>query len=1554
MTAAKQLLDDKFLKNFAPLGDLDSERFSKIARNCIVEQYDAGTQLFQIGDRDNRTIYLLSGQVTLRFRSGTERIITAETNQARNALVPEQPRQATATAKTPISILVIDSDALDQVLHWNDNGYEISELEDEQDEDNDWMTMFLQSKAFLKLRAQNIQALMMRLEEIPVKAGHVIVRQGDDDGYYYIVKRGQCRVSRKPTPESPEIEVAVLGVGAGFGEEALIMHDTRGATVTMVESGLLMRLSRSDFTRLLAEPLVQIVSYRDVVRNPKSVFLDVRAYDEYVNNGIKNSENSPLPELRARIDDFDSHKQYVIVSNNGGRASAAAFLLCQQGLDAVVLERGLLGLPDDVLRGNADLDNIPTVDNVVNFNKSPDLEDGEQLADDFDVYDQYDELEDLEPELPLEQNTLSDEELLNDPRVNAIFAHAKQRLTEEAYRSKAAEDARLKAEQEVARLKKEAEKARIEAEKARKNVKSTAHQSAEAARVEAIKEAARLREVELNCKQAEMEEAIRQAEEEAQRAHHAEIAYREAHEENARLKREVQEAIERSQEETRKTTQALQIFAELEAKHYRDAAKKRAEQEARRIADAEESRRRKQADIERLKVQAEEIRQQLEQQARISADSARPDIEQEAARLRAESLATEQAEKEREIILAQQAIERSITMEQARRAQEAEIEKLRDEAERARSAAAEQAQIAADQGLSRENQEAARKKAQDLAEKQLEIEEAVRRAEAEAARTLAAEEARLVAEAEIERVKSAAASERARIEEQALRIAEAAREEAERKAEEKRARELAAKQSEIDSAELKARQEAERARVAEEARMHAEAQIERLKNDAEQTRIELEKRLSADISRSEMEHEVARVRAEELVNKQAEIDEIARAAEQASLRAMAAEEARLNAEQEMQRLKADIEEVRRLQSRMDQAGESRKAEEAVNRKQAEIAEIKKRLDEEDSRVQLAEDAQRKAQDEIDRLRAEVASLTQQAQQQLSADVERAALENAAVRQQAQELTTKQQQIEAAIQQAQQEARRAQEAIEARVQAEEQVKLLKQQNDLAYYEAQEMLRRSERETREQFERELEQARAEEAARRQQEVDAAARIARDEARRAEAAEKARMDAEREIERLKAAAEIRRIKAEKAIKESIKTARRTADNKAAKKQNTRTNNKRNKKQSVKESPVKRQQQPAVDYFADEPPTDLQVQDDMDLLFTSINVGGGPKGAADRIKAMSNEPDNKDDKESEEDAMQSSAWVSDQVMWEATLGIREDEKAQTIITPDKPAEAPQFFGKDTRQQQQKTEQWRDREDRTQRSVFNGRELNPHLIKTPSARIDRRRLIATWAKKVKILLWLSPLIVATGYYFTLGEQQRIDLQLKVAGFTQNLFGSSHNDIAKDAKQLVQETEARLEKQSKDSNSSAKAKSSVSKAAPKHQTAKRSTSNTAVTSTTERTPVAVNAKTFSGKDIPFEDETGRAAVIPAPMPGGVPANVPDGQPILPPIPDAAEVIETTQPASVAPVVNPVSEPRAVANGSSETVSGRTGIGELPPVSPPEVGDNEDVNADQNTAIFGGK
>ncbi|WP_455375106.1 cyclic nucleotide-binding domain-containing protein, partial [Kaarinaea lacus] len=1433
-----------------------------------------------------------------------------------------------------------------------------------------------------------------------------IIKQGDDDGYYYIVKRGKCRVTRKPSVNAAEIEVAILGVGAGFGEEALIMREPRSATITMTENGQLMRLSRADFTRLLAEPLVQIVSYKDVVKNPKNVFVDVRSYDEYVQNGISNSEHSPLAEMRAKIHTFDSHKQYVMVSGEGGRASAAAFLLCQQGLDAVVLNRGLSGVPDDVARGNGDVDelaNIPVIDNVVDFHKLPQQETGTQaIVEVFDVYADYDQLEDQLEELNVSNLNVSkkadkpsqlakepkkepkaevaesvseaNEKLINDPRVNAIFARAKERVVQEARKAKIAEQARKKAEQGLEKLKREAEQAKVEAEKARKQVETASHQSAEVARLEAIKEAARLREVELGCKQAEVEEAIRQAEEEARRAHASETAYREAQEENARLKREMEVALERTKEESRKSVEALKLFAEQEERHFKKMAKRRAREEEKIAREVEKARVNAEKKLKTLQGKAAKINAELEKQADAFEADGKSQAEQEIIQQKIEILMEEQHQVESSIRQVALNIEHAEKAQAARVEAVAKLEEIRLDAEHVRAEAARFACIAADNSHSQEEQASAHKNAKKLAEKQLLLEESIREAEAEIARKQAIEDARRAAEEEIQQIREKAAIEKARIEQRALKIADEARKEAEKQAEKMRAMELAAKQAEIDSAEKKAFEEAQRARQAEEARLKAEAEIEKLRQDAEQARIDLEKQLSADIKRSEIEHEVARVRAEELVNKQNEIDEISKATEQASLRAMAAEEAKLNAEQEIERLKAEIAQARATQESTGSTSGNKQLEidEAeLLRKQQEILEIGRTLEKEAKRVQAAEAAQIEAQEEIARLRSEVESLTRQAQKQLTDDVQRSAVENASVRQQAEELNQKQRLVEEAIQQAQHQAQMAKEAIEAKAMAEADARRLKAQSDMALLQAREMVRKSKEEARELFQREIEQARAEEAALREAEIKEAIRKTKLESKRAEAAEKARLAAEREIERLKVAAEVRRIKAEKAIKESIKTASQSADSTIIGYQNRRhsTNSQSNQQVVARKSS-------GVDFFQYEPPTDLEVQDDMSLLFTNIDVGDQPAGAMDQIKAMSNEPKKSDDESEEEldSKVSSSAWVSDQVMWEATLGIREDEKAQAAIQP---VESDSYPAQNYRQDSIQARQMRkpgqqEKEESSDRSLFKGRDINPYAVKQAAVipTIPRRQIKA-WLKKGKILLWLSPLIVAIAYYFTLSEDDQIALQLNISKSVSGMFGGS--DISQDAKKLIEETEARIAKENQANTvektskgkTTTQTKSAKTRASVVEKTVANPENEIRKAPQVTQETVKTAPKSFAGKDIPFNDEPASRPVVSAPLPG----TVSQGQPVLPPLPD-------TTSAKQAPAATVQTAPQATATATKEVITsvdgvavgrvinnptpapegkkpvvGRTSIGELPPASFDASDPGVDVNAEQNSATF---
>jgi len=788
-----------------------------------------------------------------------------------------------------------------------------------------------------------------------------------------------------------------------------------------------------------------------------------------------------------------------------------------------------------------------------------------------------------------------------------------------------------------------------------------------------------------------------------------------------------------------------------------------------------------------------------------------------------------------------------------------------------------------------------------------------------------------------------------------LRVTEQARQEAERRAEQQREQELAAKQSEIELAEQKAKEEAERALAAEQARLQAETEVERLKIEAEQARLELEKQLNADIKRSEIEHQVAQARAEELVNKQTEIDEIARVAEQASLRAMAAEEARLNAEQEIERLIAEIEQARKshdinVKQVSKQQFELEEAE--LKRKQKEILEIGKVLEQEARRVQAAEAAQIQAQEEIARLRTEVDILTRQAQQQLSEDVQHAAEKNAAVRQQAEELARKQRQLESATQQAQHDAQRAKDAIEARNSVEVEIERLKAQSQWAINQAKELVRRTKVEAKEQVEREIKQARVEAAATSQAEAKEAARKAKLEAKRAEAAEKARKAAEREIERLKVAAEVQRIKAENAIRDSIKAANRPAA--------IRT---RAPAQVAKlQGPIDLEQpltpedsfSSGVDIFNYEPPNDLEVQDDMSLLFTNIDVGSNqPRGATDLIKAISKEQKSMQDDDDNKDDQPTSAWVSDQVMWEATLGIREDEKAKKIIEPKKKDDKPSGFFTFGNQQAPETttigRHVKRAEVETQpdstRSVFKGRELNPNLRRSIDISTLPRRQFANWRKKVKVVLWLSPLIVGFGYYMSLSEQQQVDLQLKLANSVKGMFASSDKDISSKAEKLIKETEARLNSKEQSAIRSTVDDSASDKTS--HDVAIRQQRETSIRHT----------KTIREKNSPRNEErlqNSKTMVQPIPAPEPTAQmnsyNAQGAQPTLPPLPDVKASLNS-QTTSTIPAANDAQSENSnvVDQEQHRSTSGRTSIGVLPPTTP--VRQTGDVNAEQNTATF---
>ncbi len=346
MDAAKKLANKHNLHDLVPLNALSDARFSEVAQKIIVEEIKKGRYLFRKGDRDNQSIYVLDGKVSLI--DGHRKVtgeVEAGTDISRYPVANQQPRSLSARAITKVVIARIDSGLLDVFLTWDQtSSTEVTEINAEDNED--WMTRMLQSDAFIKIPPAMIQRLLIKMQSYPASRGEVVIRQGDDGDFFYTIHKGTCEVTRT-SEDGEEVKLAELSDGDCFGEESLVSDNRRNASVTMTSDGLLMRLAKKDFVELLQKPLVRHVGYEEAVGmiDNGAVWLDVRSPGEYENSAFEDSVNIPLAELRGEMPELVYNAQYIICCDTGRRSASAAFILSHKGFEVYVLDGGMNGLP---------------------------------------------------------------------------------------------------------------------------------------------------------------------------------------------------------------------------------------------------------------------------------------------------------------------------------------------------------------------------------------------------------------------------------------------------------------------------------------------------------------------------------------------------------------------------------------------------------------------------------------------------------------------------------------------------------------------------------------------------------------------------------------------------------------------------------------------------------------------------------------------------------------------------------------------------------------------------------------------------------------------------------------------------------------------------------------------------------------------------------------------------------------------------------------------------------------------------------------------------------
>lgn len=326
-----------------PLKSLRPAFTEDLFTHAAIQSVFAGEELFEDGMVDGQHIFLLSGDLELKYPNGRKVSLTAA--ECSLPIANRQPRPCVCKAETDCTVLRFDSDRLDRTLSWSQiSDYLLSELSlhRDYDEDIEWMQTVLNSNLFLKAPPVNAGSIFSRLTALVVHAGEVIIRQGEIGDCCYFIKEGEAEVTvRNEDLRSTEV-IAEIGPGRCFGEDALVNETVRNANVIMKSEGVLMRLEKSDFRLLLKEPAIDEITLKEsdeLMETP--IFIDVRTEDEYKAGHKAFSANIPLALLSLKQRLLAPEKPYILYCDTGRRSLSGAYLLGKQGYNVMSLKGGI-------------------------------------------------------------------------------------------------------------------------------------------------------------------------------------------------------------------------------------------------------------------------------------------------------------------------------------------------------------------------------------------------------------------------------------------------------------------------------------------------------------------------------------------------------------------------------------------------------------------------------------------------------------------------------------------------------------------------------------------------------------------------------------------------------------------------------------------------------------------------------------------------------------------------------------------------------------------------------------------------------------------------------------------------------------------------------------------------------------------------------------------------------------------------------------------------------------------------------------------------------------
>lgn len=375
MTVDIHSKEGKIIRQIIPLSTIPISQFESLCHEITVEDANPDTFLFKKNDTATDLVYLIEGSITLQSDKLKVETVKSGTESSRFALAHQIPRKVDAVSNTSIRFLRLNTDIINTIPSISDkenNSHMVIDKPEDQ-HDDDWMTTLLKSPIFSALPPANLQQIIMRLREVTFKKGELIIKQGDPGEYYYLIKKGHCLISRKPSSNAKEINLAQLHDQDTFGEDSLLSDEPRNVNITALTKITLLRLSKKEFVSLIKEPSLKFISHGQIAEkvNKGAVFLDVRAADEYNKHHLENSINAPFFSLRMHLKTLDKKNPVIIICDNGKVSEAAAFLLLRNKFNALIVKGGMEKEPVQTVKPQESPAAFPIDDGIETLNAEP-------------------------------------------------------------------------------------------------------------------------------------------------------------------------------------------------------------------------------------------------------------------------------------------------------------------------------------------------------------------------------------------------------------------------------------------------------------------------------------------------------------------------------------------------------------------------------------------------------------------------------------------------------------------------------------------------------------------------------------------------------------------------------------------------------------------------------------------------------------------------------------------------------------------------------------------------------------------------------------------------------------------------------------------------------------------------------------------------------------------------------------------------------------------------------------------------------------------------------